>query len=226
MDVEKYLSDRGYKITSGEGGLSVTDGSGNAYLLDTSGFTNDGGRYSGSEAAIRASLTNSGATAPKGYTPLRNTLAAEGVTVGYDAATDSPIVGGHTLNKNDSRLLKIGDDYYIDEKYARNFIPKEHENPYGKQTKTLLSELADMEFFYDPDSDASLKAAQEEAMLASKQSANARGLLGGSTAEIMRQRAAQDLVPVYEQMAYQRFQNDNDETNRKGNSSPKHQIGQ
>lgn len=43
-------------------------------------------------------------------------------------------------------------------------------------------------------------------MLAAKQSANSRGLLGGSTAEIMRQRAAQDLVPVYEQMAYSRFQ--------------------
>ena len=208
LDVEKYLSERGYKISRGDGSLSVTDGKGNAYSLDTTGFTNNGGGFAGSEAAIRASLTKSGAGAPKGYVPLRNTLAAEGAVVGYDKTGDAPIVNGQMLNRNDSRLLKIGDDYYIDEHYAKSFYPKEYEDPYGRQTKTLLSELANMKFSYDPESDASLKAAQEEAMLASKQSANARGLLGGSTAEIMRQRAAQDLVPVYEQLAYGRFQDE------------------
>lgn len=207
-NVEKWLSDRGYKTAKTESGITVWDGKGASFALDTSSFTKNENGFMGSGDSIRESLTKSGASAPKGFTPLRNTLSAAGNSVGYDKTADAPIVNGQMLNRNDSRLLKIGDDYYIDEKYARSFTPKEYENPYGRQTKTLLSELANMEFSYDPESDASLKAAQEEAMLASKQSANSRGLLGGSTAEIMRQRAAQDLVPVYEQMAYQRFQDD------------------
>lgn len=209
-NVEKWLSERGYKTAKTDSGITVFDGKGASFTLDGADFSKTENGYMGSGDLIRASLTKSGATAPKGYTPLRNTLAAAGNTVGYDKSADAPIVNGQMLNKNDSRLLKIGDDYYIDENYAKSFSPTEYENPYGRETKTLLSELADMEFSYAPESDASLKAAQEEAMLASKQSANARGLLGGSTAEIMRQRAAQELVPVYEQLAYERFQDERD----------------
>ncbi len=209
-NVEKWLSERGYKTAKTDSGITVFDGRGASFTLDGADFSKTENGFMGSGDSIRASLTKSGATAPKGYTPLRNTLSAAGATIGYDKSADAPIVNGQMLNKNDSRLLKIGDDYYIDENYAKSFYPKEYEDPYGRQTKTLLSELANMEFSYDPSSDASLKAAQAEAMLSAKQSANSRGLLGGSTAEIMRQRAAQDLVPVYEQMAYQRFQDDRD----------------
>ncbi len=145
---------------------------------------------------------------PEGFVPLRNTLVSAGVSVGYDAVSDSPIVGGQKLNKNDSRLLRVGDDYWIDETYAKSFIPKAYENPYKEQMQTILSELADTEFSYDPASDSSLQAAQEQAMLAAKQSANSRGLLGGTTAETMRLRAAQELVPQYEQMAYERYLKD------------------
>ncbi len=207
-NVERWLSDRGYKTAKTDGGLSVTDGKGTSYTLDTAGFTKGDMGYQADGNAIRTALSKSGAGAPAGYTPLRNTLAGQGAYVGYDKTADAPIVNGQLLNKNDSRLIKIGDDYWIEENYAKNFVPKEYENPYKRETKTLLSELADMEFSYDPSKDASLKAAQEEAMLSAKQSANSRGLLGGSTAEIMRQRAAQDLVPVYEQMAYSRFQDE------------------
>ncbi len=205
-NVEQWLSDRGYKTKKTDSGISITDGKGASYALDTAGFTMGDAGYIAGGDSIRAALSKSGAGAPAGYTPLRNTLAGKGAYVGYDKNADAPIVNGQMLNKNDSRLIKIGDDYWIEENYAKNFVPKKHENPYEKETRTLLSELADMEFSYDPKKDASLKAAQEEAMLAAKQSANSRGLLGGSTAEIMRQRAAQDLVPVYEQMAYSRFQ--------------------
>ena len=207
-NVEKWLSDRGYQTASSDSGITVFDGRGASFTLDGADFSKTENGFMGSGDSIRAALTKSGASAPKGYTPLRNTLSAAGATIGYDKSADAPIVNGQMLNRNDSRLLKIGDDYYIDEKYAKSFYPKEYEDPYGRQTKTLLSELANMEFSYDPESDASLKAAQEEAMLATKQSANSRGLLGGSTAEIMRQRAAQDLVPVYEQKAYERFQDE------------------
>lgn len=207
-NVEKWLRDRGYETASSDENISVTDGSGKSYQLDTSGFTASADGLYASSDALRTALGKSGAGAPKGYTPLRNTLAAQGVTVGYDKTADAPIVNGQMLNKNDSRLLKIGDDYWIDETYAKNFVPEKYENPYKKETESLLSELADMAFSYNPNRDTALKAAQEEAMLSAKQSANARGLLGGSTAEIMRQRAAQDLVPVYEQMAYSRYKDD------------------
>lgn len=142
------------------------------------------------------------------FVPLRNTLAAAGVSVGYDKLADAPIVGGQLLNKNDSRLKKVGDDYYIQKDFAKSFMPKAYENPYKDRITSLLDSLTNSHFSYDPAKDASLAAAQEEAMLAAKQAANSRGLLGGSTAEIMRQRAAQSLVPQYEQMAYNRYQND------------------
>ncbi len=209
-NVENWLKERGYKTASDGSTLSVTDGQGGSYALDTSDFTNTGGTYTGNEGAIRTALGKSGASGPKGYKPLRNTLAAAGATVGYDGAADAPIVNGQMLNKNDSRLVKVGDDYWIEENFAKNFVPKTYENPYNKKISSLLEELADMEFSYNPEKDGALQAAQAQAMLAAKQSANARGLLGGSTAEIMRQRAAQDLVPKYEQMAYARYADERD----------------
>ncbi len=142
---------------------------------------------------------------PSGFVPLRNTLQAEGVHVGYDATKDAPIINGKTLNKNDSRLMKVGDDYYMDAAYAKSFIPKAYKNPYKEDMDTVLSELYGMQFSYNPNTDTGLQMAQKQAMLAAKQSANARGLLGGSTAETMRQRAAQELVPQYERLAYDRF---------------------
>jgi len=207
-NVENWLRERGYKTVSNEKGLSVTDGRGKTYALDTSGFTADGGTYMGSGDTIRTTLAKSGAGGPAGYTPLRNTLSGAGASVGYDATADAPIVNGQMLNKNDSRLIKVGDDYWIDEAYAKEFVPKEYENPYKEEMNSILSALTDMQFSYDPAKDTALRAAQDEAMLAAKQSANARGLLGGSTAEIMRQRAAQALVPEYEKLAYSRFADD------------------
>ncbi len=209
-NVESWLRERGYKTASNENGLSVTDGMGKTYTLDTSGFTADGGTYKGSGDTIRTSLAKSGAGGPAGYTPLRNTLSAAGASVGYDATADAPIVNGQMLNKNDSRLIKVGDDYWIDEAYAKQFAPKAYENPYKDEMRSILSTLTDMQFSYDPKKDTALRAAQDEAMLAAKQSANARGLLGGSTAEIMRQRAAQALVPEYEKLAYARYADDRD----------------
>lgn len=204
-NVEGWLRERGYKTDADDGTLSVTDGKGKTYALDTSGFSAENGTYRAGGDAIRRALGASGASGPAGYTPLRNTLAGKGASVGYDATADAPIVNGQMLNKNDSRLVKVGDDYWIDEKYAENFVPKTYENPYKEEMESVLSALTDMEFSYDPANDASLRAAQDQAMLAAKQSANARGLLGGSTAEIMRQRAAQELVPEYEQLAYARY---------------------
>ncbi|MBE7024655.1 MAG: hypothetical protein E7408_01200 [Ruminococcaceae bacterium] len=207
-NVENWLKERGYKTSSDGTTLSVTDKTGASYALDTAGFSRDGTSYKGSGDTIRAALGNSGAGGPAGYTPLRNTLAAQGVSVGYDATADAPIVGGQMLNKNDSRLVKVGDDYWIEENYAKSFMPKKYENPYADEMSSLLSELRDMKFSYTPTEDKALRAAQDQAMLAAKQSANARGLLGGSTAEIMRQRAAQELVPAYEQLAYNRYLNE------------------
>lgn len=209
-NVENWLKERGYGTSTDGGTLSVTDKTGASFALDTSGFTSDGGGYKASGDSIRAALSASGTGGPSGYTPLRNTLAAKGATVGYDAAADAPIVNGQMLNKNDSRLVKVGDDYWIDETYAKSFVPKQYENPYQDRISSLLTELTEMQFSYDPKKDASLKAAQEQAMLAAKQSANSRGLLGGSTAEIMRQRAAQELVPEYEQLAYSRYLSERD----------------
>lgn len=208
FDVQNWLKERGYNTETHDTGLSVSDKSGKSYNLDTAGFSEKDGTYLASPDTIRTSLTKSGVGAPKGYTPLRNTLSAQGVSVGYDAVADAPIVGGQLLNKNDSRLMKVGDDYWIDETYAKSFIPKQYENPYQKEINSLVSLLTDMEFTYDPNQDSALAAAQAGAMLAAKQSANSRGLLGGSTAEIMRQRAAAELVPQYEQLAYARYAQD------------------
>ncbi len=204
-DVENWLHERGYSTKKDGSTLSVIDNSGKAFPLDTAAFTaaNDG--FSASPEAIRTSLSGSGASGPSGYTPLRNTLSGAGVSVGYDKTADAPIVNGQLLNKNDSRLLKVGDDYWISNDYAESFIPKSYKNPYQDKMEGILDSLAEMQFTYDPASDASLAAGQAQAMLAAKQAANSRGLLGGSTAEIMRQRAAAELVPQYEQMAYNRF---------------------
>lgn len=208
IDVQNWLKERGYGTEKTENSLSVSDKSGKSYALDTTGFSAKDGVYLASPDNIRASLTKSGVGAPKGFTPLRNTLSAQGVSVGYDAVADAPIVGGQLLNKNDSRLMKVGDDYWIDETYAKSFIPKAYENPYKQEINSLISALTDMEFTYDPKKDSALAAAQEAAMLQAKQSANSRGLLGGSTAETMRQRAAEALVPQYEQLAYARYAQD------------------
>lgn len=204
-DVEKWLNARGYNAKNDENGLSVSDNSGKTFTLDTTGFSKKDGMYLASPDSIRSSLSQSGIGAPKGYTPLRNTLSGQGVSVGYDSRSDAPIVGGQPLNKNDARLIKIGEDYWIDENYAKSFVPKTYENPYKKEIHNLITELTDSEFIYNPERDGALAAAQQEAMLKAKQSANSRGLLGGSTAEIMRQKAAQELVPQYEQMAYARY---------------------
>ena len=207
-NVESWLSERGYETMRDAGGLSVIDGKGGTYQLDTSAFSNVDGTLRGTSASILSALSKSGASGPRGFTPLRNTLSAAGASVGYNKLADAPIVNGQMLNKNDSRLIKVGDDYWIEEGYAKSFVPKSFKDPYEKETKSLVSELTNMRFSYDPQSDASLRAAQDEAMLAAKQAANSRGLLGGSTAEIMRQRAAQELVPQYEQMAYARYNAD------------------
>lgn len=207
-NVESWLSARGYETVNNDGNLVVIDGNGGAHAIDTTGFQASEGTFRGTGDAIRTALTKSGAGAPRGYTPLRNTLAAVGATVGYDKAADAPIVNGQMLNKNDSRLVKVGDDYWIEESFAKSFVPKTYKNPYEKETNSLLSELTNMRFSYTPKEDQALIAAQEEAMLRAKQSANSRGLLGGSTAEIMRQRAAQELVPQYEALARERFEAD------------------
>ncbi len=208
IDVQNWLQERGYGTEKTGNSLSVSDKSGKNYSLDTTGFSAKDGTYLASPDTIRASLTKSGVGAPKGFTPLRNTLSAQGVSVGYDAVADAPIVGGQLLNKNDSRLMKVGDDYWIDETYAKSFVPKKYENPYQKDINSLISILTDTHFTYDPNQDSALAAAQASAMLAAKQAANSRGLLGGSTAEIMRQRAAAELVPQYEQLAYTRYAQD------------------
>ena len=207
-NVESWLSERGYETMENDGNLVVIDGGGGAYAIDTAGFQNADGAYRASADAIKSALTKSGVGAPSGYTPLRNTLAAGGATVGYDKASDAPIVNGQKLNTNDSRIVKVGNDYWIEKSFAKSFLPKTYENPYQKETNSILKSLANMQFSYDPKKDTALAAAQEEAMLRAKQSANSRGLLGGSTAEIMRQRAVQELVPQYEALARQRFESD------------------
>ncbi len=206
--VENWLSERGYETVSDGNTLSVIDGKGNVHALDTAAFGKTDGGFRASGDTIRTALAKSGAGGPRGYTPLRNTLAAKGATVGYDKEADAPIVNGQLLNKNDSRLIKVGDDYWMEKSFAESFVPKKYENPYEKKTDSVLSELTQMRFSYDPKKDTALHAAQEEAMLAAAQSANSRGLLGGSTAEIMRQRAAQALVPQYEALARERFEAD------------------
>ncbi len=206
VNVTDYLKERKYKAEDTEGGLSVTDASGKSHNIDTTAFTKGEDGFYADAKDIQNSLTKSSVGAPTGYVPLRNTLAAAGVNVGYAEKSDAPIVNGQLLNPSDSRLVKVGDTYYMDAAYAQNFMPKKYENPYEKKTKEVLSSLINDRFQYNPLEDDALLAAQKSAMLAAKQSANSRGLLGGTTAEIMRQRAAQELVPTYAQMAYEKFQ--------------------
>lgn len=208
--VDQWLKDRNYGVSNGEKGLSVTDGSGTVRTLDTTGLTQKADGMYGTRQSISAALSNSNVGAPKGFAPLRNTLTASGATVGYAPQSDAPIVNGQTLNPNDSRIVKVGDDYWIDKGYADSFTERSYQNPYKDEMKSILRSLVRDNFSYDPSKDTALAAAQENAMLAAKQSANARGLLGGSTAEIMRQNAAAQLIPQYEAMAYARYQDEKD----------------
>lgn len=208
--VKDYLTDRAYTVSDTENGYLVADASGKSHALDTSSFTKKEDGFYADDATLRSAMQKSSIGAPKGYVPLRNTLSAAGVNVGYSEKSDAPIVNGHLLNKNDKRLVKVGDTYYMDKNFAAEFMPKPYINPYNAETKTLLSELINSRFSYHPNQDNALRIAQENAMLRAKQSANSRGLLGGSTAEIMRQRAAQDLIPQYEQLAYARYKDNVD----------------
>lgn len=209
-NVTDYLKDRRFGVTSTDNGLFVTDQSGKSQQLDTSAFTKKDDGFYADIPTLRTSLNKSNIGAPKGYVPLRNTLSAAGANVGYDAEKDAPIVNGHLLNTDDKRLVKVGDSYYMDRAFAEDFMPKTYKNPYQSQTDSLLSSLINSQFSYDPNEDEALRVAQENAMLRAKQAANSRGLLGGTTAEIMRQRAAQDLIPQYQSLAYSRYQDDRD----------------
>lgn len=83
---------------------------------------------------------------------------------------------------------------------------QEYQSPYEQQLAQMLQQqLQGNNFQYDPNTDTSLKAAQDQVMLRAREEAAARGAMYGDTAQSMVAQEAAKLIPTYEEKAYQRF---------------------
>lgn len=76
---------------------------------------------------------------------------------------------------------------------------------YADQINTILAELTGDTFDYDPRTDTALKRAQEQVAQSVFEAMNDRGLFRSTFSQDRVTEVMQDLVPQYEQMAYDRY---------------------
>lgn len=77
---------------------------------------------------------------------------------------------------------------------------------YADQLNNIISQITGQNFAYDPNEDSALKQAQDYAARAVLEEMNARGLLTSSMTQDRLAQMMNELIPRYEELAYNRFQ--------------------
>ena len=182
-------------------GVTATVG-GKTYNLGNEGMTlGEDNRYYSDENTLNQLLVNK-----TGYQPVRNTVQAQGGSVGW--ANNQPVINGQAYSTDG--MINTGGTLYADPNFLKSLNKQNtFTNPYQQKQEALFDKLYDNKFSYNPNTDSALKQAQNQSMRAVGEEMNARGILDSSITTNYSQQAAQALVPQYEQMAYGRYQDEN-----------------
>lgn len=205
-DMQQFRStanNYGYENLNFDGKNVTATKNGNSYLFKTDGLTNVNGRLYGTKEQLNDIFSNP-------YSQVRNTAVSQGVNVGYNQY-NQPVLNGQAVATNG--MVNSGGNWYMEGGALGDLLSgvayKEYENPYQDNLVDYLDQLANYkEFSYDADSDESLKAAQDEAMTLMMQKAYDMGRGNTSWMDYQTQKVAQDLIPQFEQKAYDRYINE------------------
>lgn len=216
IKVRDYLENYGYKVDydNKSGGVLVTDATGKVKNIGNTGLTlgEDGSYYAQSADSINSMLGAAGVTAGNGFSGVRNELTKRGNSVGWldDGTSKQLTVNGRSYNPADGNFINIGGTLYAKNSYIDSLDKGGYKSPYAGRIEKKLSDIEGRRFSYDPENDAALQAAQNLAMERVQQQLNSQGILNSSLNALYTQRAAQELVPKYSDMAYQRFKDEED----------------
>jgi hypothetical protein len=183
-------------------GVTATVG-GKTYNLGNEGMTlgEDGRYYAQSEDYLKNLLINR-----TGYEGVRNTVQAQGGSVGW--ANNQVIINGQAYNTDG--MINANGTLYADPNFL-NSLNKQNTftNPYQQKQEDLFNKLYNSKFNYNPNTDNALHAAQKQAQNSVTRDTARRGILNSTDAAYYSGLAASSLVPQYEQMAYSRYQDEN-----------------
>ena len=183
-------------------GVTATVG-GKTYNLGNEGMTlgEDGRYYAQSEDYLKNLLINK-----TGYQGVRNTVQAQGGSVGW--ANNQVIINGQAYNTDG--MINANGTLYADPNFL-NSLNKQNTftNPYQKKQENLFNKLYNSKFNWNPNTSEALKTAQQQAMRSVSREMEQRGILDSTITTDRMQQVAQSLVPQYEQMAYSRYQDEN-----------------
>lgn len=214
IKVRDYLENYGYKVDYDEknGGVLVTDSTGKVKNIGKSGLTlgNDGSYYAQSADSINGMLSSAGVVGGSGFSGVRNELTKRGNSVGWldDGTSKQLTVNGRTYNPADGNFINIGGTLYAKNSYIDSLDDSGYKSPYGDKIEKKLADISGRRFNYDPENDAQLSAAQKSAMEMAQQKLNSQGVLNSSLNALYTQRAAQELIPQYTEMAYQKYKDE------------------
>ncbi len=177
---------------------------GQKVFYDGSGFENKNGTLVGTKEQVNAVIQNP-------LTQVRQTGFDNGVFVGYDQ-NNNPTYNGQTLDT--TGMVNVGGRWYGNGNYLQDAVKavtNKYEDPYKGTRDTILDRLLNYEkFSYNPSNDENLQNAMELARRAAMRNAVDRGVGGSSIAEYAAASAANNLIPQYEDKAYQRYLGERD----------------
>ena len=168
------------------------------------------------------------ATPPQGMTGLRDYLTGMGYNVDWNQQ-QGVLVNNKPIDTSNFQL--INDKYYgnaADINAAVQGIPLQnaYQSQYAPQLQQMLGNLANAQpyqspytgqiqdalqglgqkFEYDPNSDKALQQAQQQAMAQTSEAMGSRGMLYSDATKSLMTQEASKLVPQYEQLAFNRYQ--------------------
>ena len=181
-------------------GVTVTS-NGKTYNLGNAGMTlgDDNKYYTDNPEYLKSLLIKQ-----TGYVPVRNTVQAQGGTVGW--ADNQVIINGQ--NYSTDGMINTNGTLYADPNFL-NKLSTKYENPYTAQQEKIFDKVYKSRFSYNPETDTGLQAAQKQAQNSVTRDAASRGILNSTDATYYSGLATSQLVPQYEQMAYSRYQDEN-----------------
>ena len=168
------------------------------------------------------------ATPPQGMTGLRDYLTGMGYNVDWNQQ-QGVLVNNKPIDTSNFQL--VNDRYYgnaADINAAVQGIPLQnaYQSQYAPQLQQMLGNLANAQpyqspytgqiqdalqglgqkFEYDPNSDKALQQAQQQAMAQTSEAMGSRGMLYSDATKSLMTQEASKLVPQYEQLAFNRYQ--------------------
>jgi hypothetical protein len=198
---------------------------GDVYLID--------GKYVGSENAYRKIITDLVSRAGEDFAAYANKSGST-VTV----MNNKVYINGNLVDISNSSIQVVNGEVWGNYADYKKLIDKankayEYKSPYDAQIQIALDEIKNFEtyqtpqetldkinqlmesskekFNYDPSQDSALKTAQKEAERVVRESAGTKGMLYSSGTIATTARKAGELIPTYEQQAYNRW---SDQKNR------------